>query len=643
MKSKISCFNKAIFKKNVTHFWPIWVLYMIYLIFALPVRMYERTSNMDYTDYLSAEAGKMMVAYRSISNAFSPSVTFIVAIIVAMAVFSYLHTGRSAHMMHALPLNRLELFVSNCLSGICFMIVPQIVVFVATVFIAAANGLANIEYLLVWLLANMALSFFAFSMAVLVNMLTGSIFAVPVYYGVANFLYVGITYLLATVTYYVCYGLTPFWDPKEWAILSPWYYIEESITFSAEYNNVTGEIDRIVFEGGSLLGVYAAVAVLLYVLSYLFYRKRHIEIVGDIISYRFLKPIFRWGVAFCLGASVACFFSELADEMSKQADTFVWVLLGAIVGGTVGFFGSQMFLEKSFRVFKIKRLLEAGTFLVLTVLVFGGVKMDVLGIEARIPDIAEVEKAYVNMDFPLEYIKEDAKVVLDLHEELLENKKVALAEKYDEELYHQTVYINYVLKDGERIRRRYPVAYTMDDIEDESTLIGKILSCEKDPDMLAKSLLGQNYEYNDYRSGYIELYNEQGDYSAYRFNEKELSDMVDAIMADIREGNLFWYEAYTVSQGAWESNEYYSAICLSFYNEKQYEDIYTNYNNSMEPEMEAAEMLSYGVKTTMEAGDCYLNFGPKCENILRVLEDYDIINEEQKLYTYNEYDELMDW
>lgn len=32
MKSKTSSFNTTIFKKNLTHHWPIWIVYLCYLI-----------------------------------------------------------------------------------------------------------------------------------------------------------------------------------------------------------------------------------------------------------------------------------------------------------------------------------------------------------------------------------------------------------------------------------------------------------------------------------------------------------------------------------------------------------------------------------------------------------------------------------
>ncbi len=34
MQSGTSCFNKTIFKKNITHFWPIWGIYLVFLLYA---------------------------------------------------------------------------------------------------------------------------------------------------------------------------------------------------------------------------------------------------------------------------------------------------------------------------------------------------------------------------------------------------------------------------------------------------------------------------------------------------------------------------------------------------------------------------------------------------------------------------------
>ena len=39
MRSVTSCFNPALFKKNLSRFWPIWTLYGLIWIFALPINL----------------------------------------------------------------------------------------------------------------------------------------------------------------------------------------------------------------------------------------------------------------------------------------------------------------------------------------------------------------------------------------------------------------------------------------------------------------------------------------------------------------------------------------------------------------------------------------------------------------------------
>ena len=46
MKSKTSCFNKTIFLKNITHFWPIWLMITFWNIFIMPFMIYN--TSLDY-------------------------------------------------------------------------------------------------------------------------------------------------------------------------------------------------------------------------------------------------------------------------------------------------------------------------------------------------------------------------------------------------------------------------------------------------------------------------------------------------------------------------------------------------------------------------------------------------------------------
>lgn len=45
MKSKTSSFNTTIFKKNLTHYWPIWIVYLCYLIVVVPLSIWLYANN----------------------------------------------------------------------------------------------------------------------------------------------------------------------------------------------------------------------------------------------------------------------------------------------------------------------------------------------------------------------------------------------------------------------------------------------------------------------------------------------------------------------------------------------------------------------------------------------------------------------
>ena len=51
MKSKISFFNKTIFIKNVTLYWPIWGVYTIGLMFFQPVLLWTYEHDAGYYTY----------------------------------------------------------------------------------------------------------------------------------------------------------------------------------------------------------------------------------------------------------------------------------------------------------------------------------------------------------------------------------------------------------------------------------------------------------------------------------------------------------------------------------------------------------------------------------------------------------------
>ena len=113
MKSKSYCFNKTIFKKNLSHFWPLWALYTGYLILVLPVNLWLTMSGYSQWDTYTQVQRQLTALGNTMQLAMNPIMTFVFAALTIMAVFSYLYSPKNANMVHALPVNRLELFVTN--------------------------------------------------------------------------------------------------------------------------------------------------------------------------------------------------------------------------------------------------------------------------------------------------------------------------------------------------------------------------------------------------------------------------------------------------------------------------------------------------------------------------------------------------
>ena len=640
MKSKTSCFNRTIFKKNMTHFWPLWLAYAGYMIIVLPASIWQRMSISYMDDYYNVASRQLSNISYVLGNALDPFGVFIFAAAAVMAVFSYLYSPKNANMIHSLPVNRKELFITNFLSEFIFMVIPEIIAFIAAVFVCLAYQTTSIEYLFLWLVYIIGMTFFALALATFVAMLTGQLLAVPVYFFVANYLFVGCLNIASSLVNTVCYGITNAWKPGKACILSPVYYLNNNLRCSRIYNEAGDQIIGIGITGGHLILVYSLAAVIILILAYQMYRKRKIETAGDLISISFVKPVFRWGVALCTGFLVSVTIVGIFSESLRVRKSFIVLMIGVIIIGFLAFFGAEMLLQKNFRVFKKKRVIEWAAMMFVSVAILGILRLDVFGVERKIPETDEIEKCYIALDYPVCFEGERIEEVIALHEQMLEEKDSVL-DYFSNGGRCYYAEIRYVLKDGTSLQRSYPVPVEKEYFEDENSVASKITAIEFEKDNLMKFTFGSNYEENEYNSGHIELYDAEGNYDTYRFSGEELDKIIEAICADVEEGNYGWYQVYSMnSSDEDERAEYFNTISLSYYNE--------NGNEYISDEYYMEDVVYYGYEEEIsyysgKNGSAYICFGDKCVNIVNTLEELGVINDVWKLYTYAEYEKLNNW
>lgn len=630
MKSKTSCFNRTIFKKNLTHYWPLWTVYLGFLLLTTPLNIWRMATIEWYSTYYSEVSRMHEIMYSIVSLLIAPTPTFIFAVAMALAVFSYLYSAKNANMMHALPVNRLELYVTNYLSGLSFLVMPQIIVFFVSVLVCMANEITCIQYLFLGLLCQLGLSFFSYSLAVFVAMFTGQLLAMPVYYFVLNYLYVGCVFIVNAVMELLSYGITNRWNPGKSCILSPLYYLNNNLRVTEIYEKETDTFAGLEIQGMYLVAIYAIAAVVITAIAYQVYRRRQLETAGDWISVGFVKPVFRWGVALCGGILLALAFTSILSD-SHRLNVYACTVLCAVVTGFICFFAAEMLLCKSFKVFKKRRLIEWAGFTVVTVLFLTLFEVDAFGIERSLPEEEEIVVAFVNMDYPVWVEAEDIPQLLEIHQDVIAHKKEYQAVEQQARGYYYTTF-RYYLKNGAMFERRYPIPITEEYTADETTPAAKILAWESEPENLKRNILGMNYDTNQYISGYIDLYNQDDEYRNYMFSQAEATAIAEAVEKDIEAGNFAAY--YLNSAEGEEKERYYNNISFDYYNRKGYFDVwnyYTYYKQYSEDTQTVTE------RETLVQGNRYIEFGPECEYTVKALEELGITDDTWKLCTDSEY------
>ncbi|MGN1157706.1 MAG: hypothetical protein ACI4TK_16125, partial [Agathobacter sp.] len=464
MKSKISFFNKTIFLKNVTLYWPIWVVYTLFLVGGMPFALWLSVHDRFNMEQITEERMIREIYYVT-RPTYYIFVIAVAAVIVGMALFSYLYKSQSANMIHALPVDRTELFGTNVISGLTFLIVPQIFTFIVTVLICLGEGITRVEYLAMWLLFAMATAFIAFAFVTICAFLTGQLVTMPVYVIIVNVLAYAIDGAISLVVSLFGYGLSG--SGLMSSDLLIWFsplinYCTKVYTSLLGYDELAGRIG-IEFIGIECIIVYFIVAVVLYVLAYFIYRTRKIEQAGDLITVEILKPVFRWGVGTICGFYATLFFVSIFGNSGYGFNKIVFVI-ELLFFGTLFYFVADMFVRKTFHVFKKKNWKGCGLFCIALILTFGGMICYANIEEKRVPKIEDVDYAIINMNYFITLEDEDIAEAINIHKMVLED--VEFFEEYDRNNYYyydERVYytsIKYKLKDGSYLERYYSIPNT---------------------------------------------------------------------------------------------------------------------------------------------------------------------------------------
>ncbi|NLL46317.1 MAG: ABC transporter permease [Clostridiales bacterium] len=453
MKSVTSCFNKALFIKNIKRFWPVWALYNIAWVIGMPLVIVSQLSssffgNASYiNNYIMNNALYMGV----IMNA-------IFGFVSALTLFSYLYNARSAGAFHTLPIRREGLFLTCFLSGLCWLFISNLFIFALSAGIELLYGSLSIGYLLQWLAMVCLQGLFFYGFAVFCAFLTGHGFALLVIYGILNFIVAIVELIIRFCASLFCYGLTSV-SSTTLDVLSPIVMLFKNTSIEGYYDG-SRYLDP-VYTGWTTLLIYAAAGLVFTALALLLYRRRHSESASEFIAVPTLRPFFQYFFAF-IGSLVLgiLFYSVIFGFSSYDESGSAWPMLSCmIVGGFLGYFITAMLLRKSFRVFK-KTTPGFLVYVVALAALVMAMELDVFKVERYIPDVNSVETLRIYGSSETLFF-DDPEVIEELmlaHKAIIENKPAN--EKYarsGSRIYSDMFHIDYrySLKNGKTISRRY--------------------------------------------------------------------------------------------------------------------------------------------------------------------------------------------
>ncbi len=444
MNRQASCFNWALFRSNTKRFWWVSALHLLGILLLGILPLY-----IDYHDRAVSFYGAEHYANSRLLSAsiFPYLILGVLTVGLSALLFSYLNSKSATATMHAVPLKRKTLYITNVVFGLLSLTLPILIGGGVLLLMRANPNISHtisLSHVGLWMATQFAYAIIGFSFSVFIGMLTAN--------SVAHLV---LTYIFALLPLFIEAAI------REILKLNLYGYAPYSVeNFVNRF--VYLDIAKLCTLSGFL--TYLAYSVVLLIGGYFIYKARHLENTAEIVAFPRLKPIFIYGVAVCFGVAGYFYLAELL----RLCNLYLMLPFGIL-----GLVIANMLTKKAFT---LKGSLIPAAALVATVsAVFCLFHFDLTGFERRVPTLSKIEgvsvtesapayRNYYGMTdgkklvlehdyFPLMTEKEDIEHVLKFHR----HKTMERMEEGD-----RVLYVQYRLAGGKVLTRRYTVDYAYD-------------------------------------------------------------------------------------------------------------------------------------------------------------------------------------
>ena len=473
MPRKTSFCNAALLRSDIKRYWPLLFLYVAVWVVILPMQILSASRECDgVADGIMTvlQLRQHNVIIRSIPASVVISLLF--GCFAAMAVWSYLMSGRTVGLMHALPVTRTQAFFSHVLSVLGALTAGNVLIFLLTALCSAGFSYVDWAALGTWLLLTELMVLFFFALGSLCAMVTGWLLAVPVLYGAMNVIALLLYAVISTMTQMFYFGYSSSDIPEFITWLTPVGRIWDAVAngsaqpievqFREPIGNQSYHRFQLPASAFSTCIIYAAVGIALLALVWWLYKKRPSETAGDAMSFRWLQPIARWSIGLCGGLGLGLFLNYVI-----LGSSFAGLLICQLVMGVICFFAAQMLLKKKFRIFTSRWWVETLALVLTLLAVTLCIRLDITGYQHRVPDAEDVTSVRFSASYADFTTDDPAAVesVISLHRAILEQYDET-GERLENQTYLDTeggpttcyVRVDYQLRNGTSLRREWSVS-----------------------------------------------------------------------------------------------------------------------------------------------------------------------------------------
>lgn len=507
MISKISLFNKGIYKSTIKRY--LWgsVLYFILLFMMTGMSImlsYDRSIQ-----FLPQRGLNWSLIMDNEYILLPMLLAFAVPTVAGLMVFRFIHSKKTSVFVHSLPVKREANYVSSVLAALTLMAAPVILNTLVLMLISVTgySQYFGIGDCAVWMLFNLLALFIMFSCVCFVASITGNSFAMIA----LNVLFHSFVPLLAAGFSIVSEKFL-FGYAGEDVLLSRVVdnnFPVRLISFISRWSSREQGFN----EAGTVVK-FIMIALLLYVISAILYKKRRMETAEDVAGFKCLNPIFKYLLTF-MGAIAA--FSIFSYSMQDNQFMF-WCIVA--LSSIVIYFAGEMLLKKTFRVWHTyKGYLGFAIAFAAMMCVFAFTGF--FGFENYVPkegDVSEIALYnYYSGEKPFSENKDIINKALIIHKNRLIEKDIIKSYTDD-----TNIHIEYQLKNGKTVHRRYGVS------QDELHRIMQTMYKNQEYKELSERIytdISSVYTINIYADEHIDINDEEKKQELFECLKKDISSL----------------------------------------------------------------------------------------------------------------------